>query len=223
MVELGKPCISFGKPFKERFDQMGKLIPEKPAPHYPNVLATNFNPIEAIQVYRQLLGSENGIRSFHSQVQKLREPERDWGPRVLDMMPGRSSIGATVGSMRYSTNPLTAVREAPELPPPVFYDGSGASNASERSAAASRSRRSSGGGGFSASDGRSGRTSARSRSLPSLGHADATRLPASLGAVGAASAISGGAGDGGRYGSRAEDLDKLIFNKLKGRRTFALC
>jgi len=107
---------NFGKPFKERFNECGRLIPGPPLPHYPNVAFTKFNPSDALTVYRGFLGKEGETAWQHRQVEKQSASLDASGPRRFrDLMPGYTSVNDTVRSMGYTWHPTSKVREAPDI------------------------------------------------------------------------------------------------------------
>jgi len=107
---------NYGKSFKTRFDEMGRLLPGPPLPHYPNVACSKFNPSDALTVYRGFLAKEGEAAWHHRQVEKSTTPLDTSGPRRFrDLMPGYTSVNDTVRSMGYTWHPTTRERKAPDM------------------------------------------------------------------------------------------------------------
>mmetsp|Transcript_36897 Transcript_36897/g.106429 ORF Transcript_36897/g.106429 Transcript_36897/m.106429 type:complete len:220 (-) Transcript_36897:106-765(-) len=123
MVSLGVPTVNYGKPFKDRVDSLGRLIPGPPEPYFPGISATRFTPDRALQVFRENLAKENDLRSFQHYLLE----RRDGGPRILpggprtiiaanlaaatepprksDLLPGYSSVKSTALSLGFTVDP----------------------------------------------------------------------------------------------------------------------
>jgi hypothetical protein len=98
MVDLGVPTANFGKPLDSRIDKCGRLIPEPPAPWYPNVAFSKFDGVGALKIYRQVIAKEtpeerkrNGyqVRSAmniptNPNHPHLTDPARERGPPTVD-------------------------------------------------------------------------------------------------------------------------------------------
>lgn len=106
---------NFGKPFAARRDASGRLLPEPPAPHYPNVSSVKYDANDGLIVYRQLLRKEKDLASTSQKITDSREDWRPASPHVNDLFPGYSSINSTVKGMRYTIDFSTMRRIQPEF------------------------------------------------------------------------------------------------------------
>mmetsp|Transcript_98035 Transcript_98035/g.282781 ORF Transcript_98035/g.282781 Transcript_98035/m.282781 type:complete len:217 (+) Transcript_98035:129-779(+) len=106
MVSLGVATANFGKPFHERIDGMGRIIPGPPEPYFPGVSSVKFAPDSALKVFRESIAKEADIRSFQRIVQE--QPGRvgvDGDERRFrDLLPGYNSLRGTVRSLGFNHN-----------------------------------------------------------------------------------------------------------------------
>lgn len=83
------PCPSFGKPFKDRFDQHGKLKPEPPKMTFPGVSPTLFHVIDQQKIYTDMVGKESQLRGAGADLQTAytRRTRRAGPPQLIDQRP----------------------------------------------------------------------------------------------------------------------------------------
>lgn len=105
-------CISFGKPFHERVDSLGRVRPGPPEPKYPGISPTAFDPCGQLQAYEDLLKKEKQGRCLGQEVaarmDQLRQlPPEGGAMRLGDLMPGFSSLRSYYDGLGYTVHPIS--------------------------------------------------------------------------------------------------------------------
>lgn len=111
-MELGVPTISFGKPFNERVDGCGKVIPGPPEPKFPGV-PPSFNPNKQMLCFGDNMKKEqyhlSASRVLEDKVMAAVGAEDKPGAKLPfgDILPGLESINVYVRKLGYERHPVS--------------------------------------------------------------------------------------------------------------------